>query len=264
MMRPHHLLLCLLLPLLAACQEYSGDAISISGPSLATVRTPGPVINEILFAPRSSASEQPEQPEYIEIFNAGQETVDLQGWTIQDCPTASGRRYSYTFSSSDGSMLLRGGEYAVLAPEETGKHHSPRILACYPSLGTNRNAGLFLDKRKTLSLNNDYDCVVLKNPSGEIIDSVAYQDNWHHHYLRETKGHALEKFNPLLPSCEASSWSSNLAEPCSGTPGKRNSLYLQANDLRRPPAITVTPETFIPSTHDQRVSSSSSPPEPIS
>ncbi len=246
-MLPHHLLLStLLLFIVIGCKEYTDDAISPSGPSLLLTVPQGPVINEILFDPlQSSTDNLPDQPDYVEIYNAGSTPVDLTGWSIEDCPSSSGKRYTYSFAEtrSPGNILEPGG-YAIVAPEESPAIATSRLIGFYDYLQHHPDVRIFIVEGKVFSFNNDRDCITLKNSKGTLIDSVAYEEGWHNPYIRETKGRSIEKFNPLLPSSSASSWTSSASDTYGGSPGNRNSVYLSQSALQQAPSMKAVPDQF--------------------
>ncbi len=240
-MRPFPILIAITL-FLSACWTDS-DEISFTGSSTTLQQKTLPVINEILFAPIQKKDDGlADQPDFVEIYNPGTEAVDLLGWYIQDCPTASGRRYSYYFADDQAAdNLLAPGQYGIIVPEESLNPADSRLVHYYTYLTGDSSARIFIVKRKTFSLNNDVDCVTLKDSTGTVIDSVSYSSSWHNPYLKNTKGRSLEKFNDQLASCEPSSWSSCMESVFGGTPGKRNSIYLTENSLEQSPSLSVTP-----------------------
>ncbi|RDD30882.1 hypothetical protein CR161_09320 [Prosthecochloris sp. ZM] len=246
-MHPHHLLhSALLLFFVIGCKDYPDDAISPSGPSLLLSAPEGPVINEIHFDPRQSSTDNlADQPDYVEIYNPGNAPADLTGWTIEDCPSASGKRYSYHFADAPSpANILKPGEYAIVTPDNSPSVAASRLVGFYDYLERRPDVSIFLVEGKVFSFNNDRDCVTLKNSEGTLIDSVAYEEGWHNPYIRETKGRSIEKFNPLLPSSSPSSWTSSADNDYGGTPGIRNSVYLTQHDLQRIPVIKAIPEQF--------------------
>jgi len=240
---------CLILSLLSGCQEHGDTPFSPVSSSLSTMMPDGPVINEIMFAPlQSSRDALPDQPDYIELYNTGPDPADLTGWVIQDCPSATGRRYTYEFASTpSASNILEPESYAVIVPEKSPLLQESRLLETFPRIASS-GARVFIVDRSRFSLNNDMDCVVLKNAGGTVIDSVAYNEGWHSPYILETRGRSIEKFNPLLRPLLQGSWSSSMNR-YGGTPGERNSIYLPVDKLTRYPSITITPSPFNPETH---------------
>jgi hypothetical protein len=93
------------------------------------------------------------------------------------------------------------------------------------------------------SLNNDGDAVVLKDLTGQTIDSVAYLPGWHHPDVVDTKGRSLERINPNIESNDPRNWST-CTTILGGTPGKVNSimtLSITSNSL-----ISISPNPFSP------------------
>lgn len=232
---------------LSSC-DITNDEISLNGISITLEKKTLPVINEILFAPIQVKDDGiPDQPDYVEIYNPGTETIDLHGWYIQDCPTSSGKRYSYYFADDlSADNLLAPGQYGIIVPEENSDPEASRLVQYYDYLSGNTAVKIFIVQRKTFSLNNDTDCVTLKDSAGTVIDSVAYNSTWHNPYVKNTKGRSLEKFNDQLASSLPSSWSSSMDIVYGGTPGRKNSIYLPENRLEQSPSLTVDPQTFSP------------------
>jgi hypothetical protein len=166
------------------------------------------VINEIMYAPFAGNSE------YVEFYNAGAGTMDLFGWTLSDAAGSDGK--SNKAFLSNNSRLLNSGELFVLASDSS-------VLSFYPSL-----AGV--DPRRisilgsTLSLNNEGDSLVLRDPAGSTIDSLHYRPSWHHPAVSDVTGRSLEKINPTLRSDDARSWST-CTLVIGGTPGLQNSVH---------------------------------------
>ena len=232
---------------LSSCQT-NNDEISLNGISATIEQKTLPIINEILFDPlQKKDDELQDQPDFVEIYNPGNETADLQGWYIQDCPTSSGKRYSYYFAEDPSAdNLLAPGQYGVIVPEESPDRTMSRLVRYYNYLSGDASVKIFIVVRKTFSLNNDTDCVTLKDSDGTVIDSVSYSSTWHNPYVKNTKGRSLEKFNDQSVSNSPASWSSSMDIEYGGTPGKRNSIHLAADRLEQHPSLSVDPQTFSP------------------
>lgn len=239
--------LCALTLFLSSCLQNNAE-LSPAGTTVITGNRTQPVINEILFAPVQLKDDgKADQPDYIELFNPGSETVNLYGWYIQDCPAASGKRFSYYFADDpSGDNLLAPGQYGIIVPEESTDKERSRLVGYYDYLSGKQDVRIFIVERKTFSLNNDTDCVTLKDAHGTVIDSVSYNSGWHNLYITKTKGRSLEKFNSLLPSNDPESWSSSMDASYGGTPGKRNSVYLESDQLERSPSLSIDPAVFSP------------------
>jgi len=111
----------------------------------------GIFINEFLPSPEGSDAEG----EWIEFYNSNSFLVNLSGWSVED---TQGRTKSFTF------------------PEDT-------IVGSYSFFVLNRPTS-------KITLNNDGEGLVLKNPLGDSVDSVAYEGKTPQgqSYARKTDG----------------------------------------------------------------------------
>ncbi len=207
------------------------------------------VINEIMFTKGATG-------EYFELFNASRNAIDLSGWSFHTSSSASkqiqqyaalpsndndaGHRLSPDINSSTqhsaanrllgpNSHLLLPGEYFVVASDSS-------IYAAVPD-----SSEVIIVK--SLSLRDDGDCVVLHDPSGNMVDSIYYLPSWHNADIAKTAGRSLEKINPTLPSLEKTSWSTCVSKS-GGTPGIRNSLFISPSQASG--SISVSPNPFSP------------------
>ena len=143
--------------------------------------------------------------EWVEVFNATPNPIDLEGWTLADL-------------GSDNTVLANGGQGIVVAPYE------------FFVLGRNddffSNGGVDVDFEYTgMTLSNTADEVVLLRPDGSLADQVVYDSSW-----PSEAGRAVNLsrafFDPLENDDAASwclSWSPiNTTAPDRGTPGERN------------------------------------------
>lgn len=186
------------------------------------------IINEIMFdQPTNSA-------EYVEIYNNSKKVIDVNNLTL-------------TTRKSDGNInsgnkiisenLLGPNEYLALsntADSVRNYHNVPE------------NARI---ENITLSaLNNTSSTLILCNNNKDIIyDELSYNANWHHSLIKNTKGVALEKINPAMPTQLSTSWHSASSETNYGTPGYKNSQYREINSVAENDKILwIEPAAFSP------------------
>jgi hypothetical protein len=185
------------------------------------------IINEIMFDPLSS------QNEWIELFNRSSSVIDLDRWSISDRPTASGSNVSVVA----GSLRLQPQQFAVIAAETT-------IFSLFPGLLLQSQVPvIILGKPSGLGLNNDGDHVVLRDPFGTTIDSVAFLASWHHPDVSEPRGRSLERVNPDLSSNDRRNWSTS-PSPVGGTPGEPNGIFTRL--IPNSASISMSPNPFSP------------------
>lgn len=160
------------------------------------------VINEIMYDPDSPVYD--DKGEWIELYNASDETVDLNGWRVSADDLNQ-------FVILNGAPLLLGpGEYLLLGNSSV----------------ESQNGGIEIDypyPTVDFSLDNVTDSVVLRNIYGVVVDSVHYSEatGW-----TEAKGASLQLLHPNLDNENLLYWApattpygdgSNL-----GTPGSKN------------------------------------------
>lgn len=157
---------------------------------------PGSItFNELHYHPASD-----DEVEWIELHNPMALDMDLSGWALED-------GVSYTFP--EGTVLAAGG-YLVVATE-------PGALSDATALGP-------LEGR----LNNGGERVTLRNPSGRLIDTLAYgtDDPWP--VAPDGSGLTLSKSSPDAASDHAESWT--FSAELGGTPGAENGRDPDAPD----------------------------------
>lgn len=148
------------------------------------------VINEIMYAPESP------QPEWIEIYNNSNKTINLEGYEIAD--------NSDSVSVITKSKTFNPGDFIVISSDSSIKNfyniNSDIISAHIPTL------------------NNSGDKVILLDSLNRVIDSLQYFPDW-----GGTKGYSLERISYDNNSTDSTNWRSSLNEN-KATPGKENSV----------------------------------------
>ena len=112
------------------------------------------VISEFLADPSPSVGLP--DAEYVELYNAGDNVIDLAGWSFSDA----------TSSVALASFMLWPGKYALLT--------SPANADKYVSAGDVMGVTGFP------ALNNTGDILVLKGADGRTIDTLRYDLSWYH------------------------------------------------------------------------------------
>lgn len=150
------------------------------------------LINEFKYAPKSP------EPEWIEIVNVTEETINLKNWSISDVisPTKA------IISSTD--FFLNSGDYLIIAKDTN-------IFSFYNGI---RNKTII---KNFGALGNTEDGIVIYDYAGTVIDSVYYRSKW-----GGTDGTSLERISFNKSSLDSSNWKPSLSRE-SGTPGRINS-----------------------------------------
>ena len=158
------------------------------------------IINEIMFAPAGG------EPEWIELFNTSDDSIDLKDWSITDVFTTS------LTGKVNKDAFIKPGSYLVLVKDSSMLNYHRLI----PSEIVVTNLPSF---------NNDTDGVVLKDDRGATIDSVLYTSEW-----GGTSGYSLERKEINVPAIISLNWGSSVDIEQS-TPGRINSITPKEYDL---------------------------------
>jgi hypothetical protein len=147
--------------------------------------------------------------DYIELYNRGNDPVDLQGWTIADAAT------SPVITAS--SFLLCPGEYVLLASDTIG----------FP--------GPFKKIKVTSfpNFNSGGDPVILRTSTNFYVDSLTYTTTWYQDPVKAAGGWSLELIN-LDDTCTGQANWIATNDACGGTPGVQNSVYSTVIDATAP------------------------------
>lgn len=170
------------------------------------------VINEIMYHPSS----ENDLDEYIELFNKGDRSVQLQGWRISD-------GVDFTF----GDLTIPAGGFVVISADPE------RFAVTYPGVTVpvvGPWMGILKDRGEE---------ILLVNAKGRYIDLVAYSDEgeWAKRFLgpldythrgwlwsdaHDGLGESLELINPAMPNDFGRNWAASSTGH--GTPGAANSV----------------------------------------
>ena len=170
------------------------------------------IVTEIMADP-SPVVQLPEA-EYIEVFNRSGNPVNLTRWTLEDATT----------SAQLPSIILMPDSYLVLTSTSNASKFSAGVdvvgVTSFPSLG---NLG---------------DRVVLREPGGVAIDSLAYNLSWYQSSEKGDGGWSLELIDVNNPCGEGDNWTAS-EDLDGGTPGKVNSVFANKPDVTPPQVLNV-------------------------
>ena len=135
------------------------------------------VITEIMYNNPASDS-----LEFVEIYNNGSSTVDLEGW-----------KFSKAFKKTIHATLIAPGQYKVY---------------CVDSMAFYRAFGMSANQWGSGSLSNGGDSVYLVNGLGVMQDLVVYNNSFPWPEVADGEGPSLALCNPSSDNSIASNWSS--------------------------------------------------------
>ncbi|HCN82310.1 MAG TPA: hypothetical protein DIT07_01635 [Sphingobacteriaceae bacterium] len=136
--------------------------------------------------------------EFVELYNSGKDSIDLDGWTLNDPGTKAIIR----------KVKILPKEFLILCPVAD--------TVQYKAFG--KTIGI----SPWPSLNNASDQIVLKSFKNRTVDSVSYSDSWYKDVAKKTGGWTLEKIEPNLVN-SFYSWAAS-ENPSGGSPGNINSI----------------------------------------
>ncbi|TXC85340.1 lamin tail domain-containing protein [Luteibaculum oceani] len=182
----------------------------------------GLIINEVLFN-----STKDECPEYIELYNNGNLSVDLSGIAIEF--NGSGK----FLPLSEQSIYLEPDSFFIIS--NWGKDYA----SCFP----NYNPLAFLMPWNHPQLNNSEGSISLYSlTNNELIDRLEYNADMHFSGLSDVSNVALERINPNIAQ-NPNNWTSAGSLNNFGTPGRLNSQYLAESSGIQ---VKITPEVISP------------------
>jgi len=157
------------------------------------------IINEINY--NSSATF--DSGDWIELYNTTAGAIDLSGWVFMD------ENLTPSFVLPLGTVL-QPGSFVVLYGDIT------LFSAKYPDVKNilgNMNSGL----------SGGGEALFLYNSSGQLVDSLTYDDKTPWPVDADGNGSSLELRNPTLENALGTSWNASIGH---GTPGAINSTYV--------------------------------------
>lgn len=144
--------------------------------------------------------------EFIEIFNPGNDTIDLNNWSISDPQTKSVLK----------KAMLPPKEYLILCPLADTLQY--------------KSFGKVLGLNPWPSLNNSSDQLTLKSFKNRLSDSIAYTLEWYDNEVKKQGGWTLERIDYQSKCTASQNWMASI-NPVGGTPGKVNSVHISNYDL---------------------------------
>ena len=185
----------------------SNDSLELN----AFVAYPDPslLITEIMYLPF------PGNPEWVEIYNAWSDTIDIANWYVADATDEA-----WFDIEADSIYQIAPGDYAVIQGEGNPTIEGAFVLPNFPNL------------------NNTGDFLSLLDPLNNVVDSLTFSSAW-----GGQTGISLERIRLTDAAGNPRNWSSSIA-PAGATPGAQNSLYLV--EIPTQLTLALTPNPFSP------------------
>ncbi len=156
------------------------------------------IINEILFNPEGRGSD------FVELYNRSGKVVFIKGWVLEN----KMNRQKKTIGTA--AYLLPGG-YLVLSPDPVDIAF--RFKKVQPDVMIAQDLPALADGSGHLTIYSQ---------GGLLVDSVYYEETYHHPFLNSKQGVSLERVNPEA-GADRTNWQSASGLEGFGTPTRKNS-----------------------------------------
>ncbi|MFI5148498.1 MAG: lamin tail domain-containing protein [Bacteroidia bacterium] len=184
------------------------------------------VINEIL------ADEKPGEEKYIELYNRSNKVLDFKDVDIASLDSVTGLVSDRKLICNSG-FLFFPGDYCVLS--RNGNTIKKHYRTQHPEN--------FIDMPALPKMNMGGGSLAVLAKDGTVLDQVNYSSSWQFPLLSSTKGVALERVDYDQPSQNAGNWHSAAETAGFGTPGDRNSQWMQTKGTS---VLSLDDEIFSP------------------
>lgn len=205
-------------------------------------------LNEVMYNPRVDRFDPtPDQPSYVELVNTSPHTLSLRHLRWAGLEDARGEADTLHVGQPFTPVPPEG--YVVIAAEPDASPEdipSTRLYQAFPDFpwGAPNVTRLTL-RRSTLGLRNSGDRIQLFGAGPGTIDAVTYAPSWHHPGVQQTTGRALERLHLDRPTEDRQNWTTSV-DTAGGTPGRRNSVFLEDPRPLTAEALAVRPSPFFP------------------
>jgi len=174
---------------------------------------PGDIVfNEILPDPFAGGSE------YIELYNRSDKELAVSSLSVAVRKADGSLSSAYPLSGI--SRMLKPRSYMALTKDKAG------VTSFYRVEGEEN----IREAKLPVLANTSSTLVLFRTDGGAVIDEVAYSGKWHSASVKDEKGVSLERIDPDSPSNDAGNWASASSAEGFGTPGYRNSQYLNKKE----------------------------------
>jgi len=182
------------------------------------------VINEVLYDAAGDGADA--DGEWVELYNAGNEAVDLGGWSLADAASAE----------TLPPLLIEGRSYAVLAASDSFTQAYGGFDGQVAVLGGRIGNGL----------GNDGDRLLLRDGADAVIDAVSWGTDasaFEPPVADVPEGHSIERRTPGIDSDSAEDWVDNF-RPSPGGAFVAVEAKLQPQDSTPPIIIAARGGAF--------------------
>lgn len=191
------------------------------------------LINEILFNPINPGVD------YLELYNRSNKVIDLK--EIMIC------NIKYSFPNPPDTILKNiCNESRIMLPHSYILLSTDKEIVMKQYDVESNIESDFIDVESLPPFPNEEGHVVICDKSRTTIDEMKYSDKMHYDLLTVTQGVALERISFDKASLDKKNWHSASFNFNYGTPGYKNSMATDINDIINEDEIKIIPEIFSP------------------
>ncbi|GAB3011026.1 hypothetical protein GCM10027284_32860 [Cyclobacterium sediminis] len=208
-------------------RDCSGNALDNNKALVKIPGNPGEgdiVLNEILFNPPTGA------PKFVEIYNNSSKLINLKNWKLANL--SEGEIDNRKILTSE-DFIFDPFTYLVLTTDKQN------LVTHFPKAVNSNFLEMSLPSYPIRS-----GTVILLDPEENWPQRFDYDEDYHHGFLRDTKGISLERYASGEEVNDPKNWHSAAAAENHGTPGYKNSQVYEGNSGGV--GLTISPEIFIP------------------
>ncbi len=160
------------------------------------------IINEVMYSPADN------EPEWIELVNVSDDSINIKDWSVGDLLTTPTKNF---ITNSD--IFIKPDEFLVIAKDTSFNSAHPEVTSkvFFTNFGT---------------LGNSVDGIIVYDFRDGIIDSLLYRSSW-----GGRKGFSLERISFDEETNDSTNWTTSL-DLSGSTPGEPNSIG-DAQDYER-------------------------------
>ncbi len=190
------------------------------------------IINEIMFNPKEGL------PEYFEIYNISEKILNLESLYFGTNSQKKKAKYKFAYKLPNNTLIFPK-KYIAITKESN-------ILKKEFNVSDTANI-INVTKFPTLS-NTGTTLYIINKKDSLIYDEVSYSEKWHHPIIKNAQGVSLEKINPLFNGNDKNAWHSASFNVNYGTPGYKNSQYVEnpKTNKKAETTVRIDPEVFSP------------------
>jgi len=176
-----------------------GSIVDLGAFTYAGISEPVVVINEINY----NSAVAFDSGDWIELYNTTAKQIDLSNWVFMD----ENRTPSFVFPAG---TLLNTDSYLVISLDQT------LFISKFPNAKN-------IFGNMTSGFSGSGEALFLYNTSGQLVDSLTYDDKAPWPTEADGGGSSLELVNPNRENAFGINWSASIGH---GTPGEKNSKFI--------------------------------------